>query len=771
MGPGADGFVTTNLNNCPGDGDDTFDTAAGIIRNGPNNTIDTAPNALDATTLALTAMFANAATGVILESDILFNDGADWEIHGGQAATPTQAEVRTVALHEIGHFFGLHHAPSGPDADNAPFGDFPGAGDMDADGDGVIDTPIMDSPTMTTLHTLSTGDIDGINFLYTPDLGDAPDPFTGFNRYPSLVHGTTPGRLLNGLELLAPAKGAEHLFGFFSRYQYEWLGAGIDDSELECEARVPDKDKFDDGVSFGGPFVPGGPPVRVTVTVATDMDVEGGAHAYGATTPMYINGWFDWDANGVWTEGEHLIGTGAGEWKALAAGPYPFLVAAPAGAKPGGYARFRLDYKEDVAQTTKVDDTLSLAEGAAQFGEVEDYPIPYPGFGCGETPNEIFFNLFGDGVSGPGDGYNPVEHYTLCSGCGPSNFQRSGCGFDFTPATATATAAAGQATAVADADYILCAIDLATTHFSGPNELDVYVSVGGKPDGIQEPGRQLEQIHVSGAMLSYPSSSLVTARSVTYPLLRAGTQSWLVAFPDSQTHAGWHLNSISDPGLNAFFYGSCSASSTTTCRSDSDCPSGETCQPQSTTPTIEQATASSPRGAFRVWGGACTSLARPVFTIGKLNTPLGDDTLTAQGSVTLPVPFDPQLDPLTNGVRVLLSGTKGMLINATIPGGAFDKPAKRGWKVNKAGTTWTYSDTSKTPAVDGIFKVVVKDKSAKTPGLVTLQAKGKAGSYAVAQSDLPLTGAVVLGPPVEQCASASFASCSFNASGSALKCK
>jgi hypothetical protein len=376
-----------------------------------------------------------------------------------------------------------------------------------------------------------------------------------------------------------------------------------------------------------------------------------------------------------------------------------------------------------------------------------------------------------------GDVYDTTHHWTLCSGCGPSHFQRSGCGFDFVPATATGSAAAGKAAAAAD--HILCAVDLAMTHFDGPDELDVCV--GGEPDGIRQPGEQcldsqLDRMHASGAMQAFPNSSLVRVASVTYPLLRAGVQHWVVAFPDSQTHAGWHLNSIGDPGLNAFFYGSCSGSEAT-CSSNLSCPAGETCEPQRSMPTISEATASSPRGAFRVWAGPpCAILAQPMLRIAKLNTPAGDDTLTVQGSVTLPVPFEPQLDPLTHGVRLLLAGTRGMLINTTVPGGAFSTVTNKGWKVNKAGTVWTYSDRSATP-VDGIFKITIQDRSAKTAGLVTLKAKGKAGSYAVSQSDLPVTSAVVLGPPVEQCASATFAgpapapSCSFNKSGSTLKCK
>ena len=248
----------------------------------------------------------------------------------------------------------------------------------------------IDPRKFTTLdqRTLSRDDMDGVNFLYTPDLGDAPDPFAGFNHYPSLVHGPTARGRLNGVQLFAPAAGAEHLFGLFGRgvaprYQYEWLGregGRIDDHELECEARVPNRDAFDDGVSFGGPFFgnfePGGDPIPVTVHVQTAADIAGGAHVYDTANSMYINGWFDWNADGDWDDaGEHVIGAAAGQFSVLVPGPYMFNVAAPAGARPGGFSRFRLDYREDVGQVRAVDPTLMLTRGAAQFGEVEDYPI------------------------------------------------------------------------------------------------------------------------------------------------------------------------------------------------------------------------------------------------------------------------------------------------------------------------------------------------------------------------------------------------------------
>jgi hypothetical protein len=389
--PGPDGILTSSRNQCPGAGDDIV--VGNFIIDGGNGVIDTVPNALPAGVLGQTFVFYQLLpAGRILEADILFNDvSSAWAITANQAATPTRAEVQTVALHEIGHFFGLGHVPSGPDNDVAPFGNFPGPEDTDANGNGVLDTPIMDSPTSTALHSLSDDDTDGINFLYTPDLGDAPDGVAGFNRYPSFVHGPPPNRSLNGVKLVETAAGALHLFGFFHgggaapRYQYEWLGTAtgrIDDHPAECEARVVNRDQFDDGVTFGGPlfgaFEPGGPAIPITVHVRTSADRRGNSHVYDTAREMYINGWFDWNADGDWNDGgEHAIGAAAGAFAVTAAGDYVFNIAAPAGARNGGYSRFRLDYMEDVGQVRTFDHTLDLSRGAAQFGEVEDYPLVY----------------------------------------------------------------------------------------------------------------------------------------------------------------------------------------------------------------------------------------------------------------------------------------------------------------------------------------------------------------------------------------------------------
>ncbi|MCB9848413.1 MAG: hypothetical protein H6814_08370 [Phycisphaeraceae bacterium] len=66
-------------------------------------------------------------------------------------------------------------------------------------------------------RSLAQDDADACNFLYSWDLGDAPDPFMNggpFNRYQTLVQSTTSGRMLNGVQLRATtALGPVHLRG------------------------------------------------------------------------------------------------------------------------------------------------------------------------------------------------------------------------------------------------------------------------------------------------------------------------------------------------------------------------------------------------------------------------------------------------------------------------------------------------------------------------------------------------------------------------------
>src|SRR5206468_3338195 len=104
--------------------------------------------------------------------------------------TTRGADVETVALHEEGHFVGLAHAY---------------ANDVNS----VMHAAAVNNGTR---RALTTDDTNGLNFIYTPDLGDAPDPTTGFNFYQTLVHGSVFDHKLNGVDVFKAALGPEHLF-------------------------------------------------------------------------------------------------------------------------------------------------------------------------------------------------------------------------------------------------------------------------------------------------------------------------------------------------------------------------------------------------------------------------------------------------------------------------------------------------------------------------------------------------------------------------------
>lgn len=348
-----------------------------LIVDGGDRIISTTPGnqgGLGGGLLALTGLFFDRRTGVLREADIIFDAGIAWVLGTApNQQAPQQINLRGTAMHEIGHWVGIGHA-------NVPAGT------------AAILTPTMARSVVPFFGTsdnvtLEAADTDSINFLYTPDLGDAPDPLVATEGvYPTRDHTSLrSGVTLNGVRLMRPGVGPAHLFGFFAaarQYQYEWLGDQLDDAVTECGPnRV---DRFDDGVTFGA-FRPGGPAVPVTITVSTGRDTEGRTHAYtagAAGTPLLLNAWFDWNANGVWEAAEQVVTNrevvpappaGAAPVRTVVAVP----VAAPAGAVRGGWARVRLDYRAHAAAVGDVPPSPPGPTDVAQFGEVEDHSITY----------------------------------------------------------------------------------------------------------------------------------------------------------------------------------------------------------------------------------------------------------------------------------------------------------------------------------------------------------------------------------------------------------
>jgi hypothetical protein len=162
----------------------------------------------------------------------------------------------------------------------------------------------------------------------------------------------------------------------------------------------------------------------------------------------------------------------------------------------------------------------------------------------------------------------------------------------------------------------------------------------------------------------------------------------------------------------------------------------------------------------------CTNLV-PVFAtkvrlkLTKQTTPAGDDGLLFKGLMT--VPTTPTIDPVANGVRVLVTDTTGTnVVDTTIPGGT-------GWKVNQAGTRWRFRNPS---GVDGIVKVRIGAKKS-SPGTLKFSVKGRKGSFAVATTALPLKGTMVIDSPFAttgQCGEAT-PPCRVVGNGKTILCK
>ncbi|HKW14211.1 MAG TPA: matrixin family metalloprotease, partial [Candidatus Krumholzibacteria bacterium] len=305
----------------------------GFVLDGYNTVI------FDATTLPQTLIAevlttSSASTGRIIEADVIFNsDSAPVPYYGvrhfvmqssgsplaadldlppyfnwptpadgdtdlnGNLIQEHNVDLLNIAMHEFGHFVGLGHIE--------PLG-----GIMNDPANALMEQywkiPLGPLGGGWANQTLKNQDRDGENFLYCPDLGDAPDPWTNIaGRYPTIVHRAGLGRHLNGLTLDAVASGAEHILAIKPRqpvrnWTYEWLGQN-DNSNVdgECEANTVDLDPYDDGVTFYPNPPIWGRTLNVTAWVRTANDNVANAHNY-AVTPLWVNSWIDLNQDGVW---------------------------------------------------------------------------------------------------------------------------------------------------------------------------------------------------------------------------------------------------------------------------------------------------------------------------------------------------------------------------------------------------------------------------------------------------------------------------------------
>jgi hypothetical protein len=176
-----------------------------------------------------------------------------------------------------------------------------------------------------------------------------------------------------------------------------------------------------------------------------------------------------------------------------------------------------------------------------------------------------------------------------------------------------------------------------------------------------------------------------------------------------------------------------------------------------------------------------TGAGRAKLSFAKLLQPAGGHRLKFKGYFT-DVPLEPTIDPLANGIRVLIRDrTEAARIDVTIAGGAYDRRTRAGWQLNEARTVWRYkSSGSVTPLANGIAKVRIR-KTASPAGTIQFSVTGRHGYYPIDEDDLPLTGTLVIDPPVArtgQCGEATFPAaasggygCSVSRGGDTIRCR
>jgi hypothetical protein len=160
-------------------------------------------------------------------------------------------------------------------------------------------------------------------------------------------------------------------------------------------------------------------------------------------------------------------------------------------------------------------------------------------------------------------------------------------------------------------------------------------------------------------------------------------------------------------------------------------------------------------------GGCAAAITDGKLTLTKLQTPPGDDGLAWRGVLA---PLSGALpDPVTRGVRVVVTdASSAVLLDVTIPGGAYDKSVKTGWKVKK--TTWTWQGN-----LDGLTKVKLVGK---TPGMLKLTATAKGASFPAAPA-LPLHARLFVDGASGRCGETAFAagSCVSQTGKGKISCK
>jgi lysophospholipase L1-like esterase len=129
------------------------------------------------------------------------------------------------------------------------------------------------------------------------------------------------------------------------------------------------------------------------------------------------------------------------------------------------------------------------------------------------------------------------------------------------------------------------------------------------------------------------------------------------------------------------------------------------------------------------------------LVLGGLGGSVGDERMSFRGEMVLLGDEGP-LDPRATGMRVVLAGPAGALIDASLPPGDYDGSA--GWE--QRGDAFVYRNRTAT-APGGILHAVIRDRSRRELGLVHIEIRSRGAALPVGAGALPLRLTVALDPP------------------------
>jgi hypothetical protein len=165
--------------------------------------------------------------------------------------------------------------------------------------------------------------------------------------------------------------------------------------------------------------------------------------------------------------------------------------------------------------------------------------------------------------------------------------------------------------------------------------------------------------------------------------------------------------------------------------------------------------------------------ARLVLT--KLTSQPADERLALRGRITVPSLTALAGIAMASGLGVTLQDhAHGVVADARLPPGTYEKATKRGWRMREGGALWRWTDKNAAPP-GGIRRAKLeydgKDEQGRV--VVVLLVKGHGVAYAM---DLLTDATVTLDPVMGPCFRARFAGargprCRRTAGGATIRCR